>query len=197
MRYAQIREIDISNGENIGISLFVQGCNFHCKGCFNQETWNFDGGYEWTPETEARFIDLLGKPYVKRVSVLGGEPLADENMKDVLCLLKKIRSEYPDKKIWLYTGNTFEGITKVDFFSYMTPYVKGEKTLYECADLLWRAYLKCIKFIELLKYIDVLVDGKFEVDKRDITLKFRGSSNQRIIDVQKSLELGKVIKYMD
>ena len=88
MRYSQIREMDISNGEGIGVSLFVQGCHFHCKGCFNQETWDFNGGKQWTKETKNKFVELAGKPYVKRISILGGEPLADENITEVYFLLQ-------------------------------------------------------------------------------------------------------------
>lgn len=107
MRYAQIRKMDISNGEGIGISLFVQGCHFHCKNCFNQETWDFKGGKEWTPAVEEGFIKLAGKPYIKRISILGGEPLADENVKAVYDLIVHLREIYGDsKEIWLYTGYT-------------------------------------------------------------------------------------------
>lgn len=106
MRYAQIRKLDVSNGTGVGISLFVQGCHFHCFNCFNQETWNFDGGKEWTPDVEKRFLELANRPYIKRVSILGGEPLADENVDTVIDLCEKLFG----KTIWVYTGYRKEEI---------------------------------------------------------------------------------------
>ena len=100
MRYAQIRNMDISNGENIGVSLFVQGCRFKCKNCFNKETWDFSGGKEWTKEIESKFFELIDRPYIKRISILGGEPLADENAEEVLNLIKEIKGRFPTKDIW-------------------------------------------------------------------------------------------------
>ena len=104
MRYAQIRSMDISNGEGVGVSLFVQGCPFHCKNCFNSETWDFNGGKEWTEKTKNKFMELIDRPYIKRVSFLGGECLADQNLDEVLKLVKQIRISFPEKTIWLYTG---------------------------------------------------------------------------------------------
>lgn len=104
MRYASIRKMDISNGSGIGVSLFVQGCPFHCKGCFNQETWDFDGGKEWTEEIENAFLNLIGQRFVKRVSILGGEPLCEENANEVARLIIKIKMLYPDVEIWVFTG---------------------------------------------------------------------------------------------
>lgn len=148
MRYALMRKMDISNGAFVGVSLFVQGCHFHCKNCFNEETWDFKGGYEWTQESKDKFLELMNKPYIKRVSILGGEPLADENIKDVVDLMKTIKEKYPDKDIWVYTGYTFSVVKN--------------------------------KMPDVLKYADVIVDGRYIEELRDITLKFRGSSNQRI-----------------
>lgn len=108
MRYASIRDFDISNGEGIGASLFVQGCEFHCKGCFNSETWDFKGGEEWTEDKEKYFMELVDKPYISRVSILGGEPLHPVNREAVLNLCKKIKTAYPNKAIWVYTGYTIE-----------------------------------------------------------------------------------------
>ena len=161
MRYAQIRNMDISNGEHIGVSLFVQGCRFCCKGCFNKETWDFNGGKEWTQEVEDKFFDLINRPYIKRVSILGGEPLADGNKLVVLDLIKKIKDKYPNKSIWLYTGYTFEEISSLNN----------------------------------LRYIDVLVDGRYIEEQKDLTLKFRGSKNQRLIDIQKTLKENKIVLY--
>ena len=112
MRYASIRELDISNGEGVGVSLFVQGCHFKCLGCFNSETWDFNGGKEWTEEIENKFLELAARPYIKRISILGGEPLAKKNYLEVKFLLQKLKQKYPDKKIWLFSGYTFEEISK-------------------------------------------------------------------------------------
>ena len=157
MRYALIREMDISNGEGIGVSLFVQGCHFHCKGCFNQETWDFNGGKEWTEEIENKFFELVNRPYVRRISILGGEPLADENVDGVLNLILKLKQKYPFKKIWLYTGYTYEAIKEKE---------------YDSGAHLSRGII--------LDTVDVLVDGTYIKEQRDITLSFRGSRNQRI-----------------
>lgn len=164
MNFASIRSCDISNGRDIGVSLFVQGCKFHCKNCFNKSTWDFDGGRLFTDEIKQKFLILAKPKYIKRVSILGGEPLAVQNRDTVLSLCKEIKGKYPDKSIWLYTGYTFEDINNL----------KG------------------------IEYIDIIVDGRYIEEKRDITLAFRGSSNQRIIDVKKSLKEGKtVVLYLD
>lgn len=157
MRYASIRDMDISNGNGIGVALFTQGCHFHCKNCFNKSTWDFCGGKEFTKETCDKFMKLVNRPFIKRVSILGGEPLAKENVDDVYDILKHIHN----KTIWVYTGYTFE----------------------------------VVKNYEIMKYIDYLVDGQYVDELRDLKLKFRGSSNQRIVDVQKSLKENKVVLY--
>lgn len=156
MRYALMRKMDISNGTFVGVSLFVQGCPFHCKGCFNQDTWNFDGGHEWTEDTKETFLSLVNKPYVKRISILGGEPLATQNLPDVVDLMKEVKARFPDKDIWVYTGRTMGSL--------QMPTRNIEQT-----------YLQ-----RVLEYADVIVDGPFIESKKDITLKFRGSSNQNI-----------------
>ena len=165
MRYAAIRSFDVTNGKGVGISLFVQGCPFHCKNCFNPETWDFNNGKEWTDEIENKFIKLAKREYIKRVSLLGGSPLCDKNVEDVLLLIKRLRLECPDKKIWVYTGYDWNDIIHSN-----NPTIE-------------QLYRK-----EILSYIDVLVDGQFEYDKKDLTLAFRGSTNQRLIDVQKSIK---------
>lgn len=142
MRYASIRDMDISNGNGIGVTLFTQGCHFHCKNCFNKSTWDFDGGKEFTRETCNKFMKLVNRPFIKRVSILGGEPLAKENVDDVCNILKQIKN----KTIWVYTGYTFETVKNYD----------------------------------IMKYIDYLVDGQYVDELRDLTLEFRGSSNQNI-----------------
>lgn len=163
MRYAQIRNLDISNGDGLGIALFVQGCHFHCKDCFNQETWDFNGGEKWTHETFQQFIELANKPHIKRISILGGEPLADENVNDVLALIISLKANYPEKKIWVYTGYLYEDIYTVAATSFHDRLRK-----------------------EVLNYIDILCDGKFETDNADPLNKEKkwvGSTNQRVIDM--------------
>jgi anaerobic ribonucleoside-triphosphate reductase activating protein len=176
IRYAQIREMDISNGEGIGVSLFVQGCHFHCKNCFNKDTWDFNGGKEWTEEVKNKFIKLINKPYVKRVSILGGEPLADENVVDVLNLIKEIKTQYPCKTIWLYSGYLYEQIdTNID----------TDENMY------WQ------KRRDILYLCDVLVDGKFQEELADVKYPWAGSTNQRVIDIKKSLEQDEVVLWCD
>ena len=175
MKYVDYYDCDICNGISNGMSLFVSGCPFHCKGCFNPETWDYNYGKEWTPQIEDKFLKLVGRDYIKRISFLGGSPLCDKNIEDVSLLIQKIRYEYPDKQIWVFTGYTWEEISNPasldDGWFTMPQYYRKE----------------------LLNYIDVLVDGRFEEDKKDHSLAFRGSVNQRIIDVQKSLEAEEVV----
>lgn len=173
MRYALIREMDISNGEGVGVSLFVQGCHFHCPGCFNQEEWDFNGGKEWTEDVKNNFFELIDRPFIKRVSFLGGEPLADENAETVYELIQGIKSSFPDKKIWVYTGYSWDAITSSN--------TDNEANFNRTS---------------ILQYIDVLVDGQFQLDKQDINhkqIKFAGSTNQRIIDVKQSLKQNEVV----
>ena len=167
IKYAQIREMDISNGEGIGVSLFTQGCSFHCKNCFNQETWNYNKGKEWTKEIENMFFRLIDDSYITRVSFLGGDPLYSKNLNKIIELCNKIKKIYPNKVIWLYSGYKFENI------------------------------VSDIQRKNILKYIDILVDGQFIDKLKDLRLKFRGSSNQRVIDVQKSLKESKIILYIN
>lgn len=176
MRYASIRSLDISNGEGVGVSLFVQGCPFHCKNCFNSETWDFNGGKEWTEETKNKFIELINRPYIKRVSFLGGECLAEQNLDEILKLVQEIRISFPDKTIWLYTGYTWENLINVNY----------------PLDSEWE---NRILRKSIIKLCDVLVDGEYIDEQRNITLKWRGSSNQRVIDVKQSLAQNKVVLY--
>ena len=173
MRYALIRETDISNGEGVGVSLFVQGCPFRCYNCFNPETWDFNDGKEWNEEVENQFIELAKRPYIKRVSILGGEPLADENTQDVLNLVNKIRLLLPEKTIWLYSGYIWE-----DIF------------------LPTRDELSRIRR-DIISQCDVFVDGRYIDELRNITLKWRGSRNQRVIDCKKSIQENKIILFTD
>ena len=181
MKYASIRELDISNGEGVGVSLFVQGCHFHCKGCFNSETWDFNGGYEWTQKTKEDFLKLVDRPYIKRVSILGGEPLADENLDEVLKLVNEIRLSFPLKDIWLYSGYTFEQVVYPvvtdDFNPVRDEMINKRRTIVE----------QC----------DVFVDGRYVDAQRDVTAKWRGSTNQRVVNLKESLKQNKVVLYCD
>lgn len=161
MKYAQIREMDVTNGSGIGVALFTQGCPYHCKNCFNPETWDFNKGMVWTKETENKIIELLKPEYITRLTILGGEPLIERNIEPLTALLKRVKGIYPDKQVWLYTGGDFEVL----------------EGLYE----------------EIFQYIDILIDGRYVDDLRDYKLKWRGSSNQKIIDVQASLKSGNVV----
>ena len=178
MRYANFRKLDISNGEGVGISLFVQGCQFHCYNCFNSKAWDFNGGYEWTDQIEEEFLKLAQRPYIKRISILGGEPLAPENVESVLNLVNKIRLLFGEnKKIWLYTGYLWE-------------------VIYEKSVIPNRTATDLVR-LELVKQCDVVVDGLYMDDLRDLTLQFRGSSNQRIIDIPKTLMKGEAVLWQN
>lgn len=186
MRYAQIRSMDISNGEGVGVSLFVQGCPFHCKNCFNSETWDFNGGKEWTEKTKNKFMELIDKPYIKRVSFLGGECLAEQNLDEVLKLVKEIRISFPEKTIWLYTGFEWNDIM-CSFAGLQADCVTLDKKDIEAFE----------KRRKIISNVDVLVDGEYIDEQKDLTLKWRGSKNQNCIDVKQSLAQNKVILYCD
>lgn len=186
MRYAQIRSMDISNGEGVGVSLFVQGCPFHCKNCFNSETWDFNGGKEWTEKTKNKFMELIDRPYIKRVSFLGGECLADQNLDEVLKLVKQIRISFPEKTIWLYTGFCWNDIM-CSFAGLQADCVVLDKKDIEA----WEKRRK------IIFNVDVLVDGEYIDEQKDLSLKFKGSKNQRVIDVKQSLAQNKVVLYCD
>lgn len=180
MRYAQIRSMDISNGEGVGVSLFVQGCDRHCFNCFNSETWDFNGGKEWTEEAKNKFMELIDRPYIRRISVLGGEPLAEQNLDEVLSLIKEIRISFPKKSIWLYTGYELSEIIKQEQYEK----VSGIPSVWS-------------KRWKIISNIDVLVDGEYIDEQKDLTLKWRGSKNQNCIDVKKSLAQNKMVLYCD
>lgn len=169
MNYADIKKVDVANGPGTRVSLFVSGCNHHCKGCFNQCAWDFNYGEKFTEETMNKILEDLDKPYIKGLTLLGGEPLEHENQKGLLPLVKKVKEKFPEKTIWCYTGFDFE------------------------KDVSGRMMKEWQETKELMKYVDVLVDGKFQEEKKDIKLRFRGSSNQRIIDVPKSFQQHKVV----
>ena len=169
MRYSEIEKCECHNGLGWGISLYTQGCHFHCKGCFNSETWNFDGGKEYTEDTKQTILNLLHPEYITRFSVLGGEPLEGCNWLDLADLLVDIKIQYPNIKIWLYTGFTYEWLQVL-------------------ADTEASGYDKNLLYI-ILKNVDVLVDGQFQEDKKDLTYPFAGSTNQRVIDMNKTREV--------
>ena len=171
VNYGEIKKCDIANGEGVRVALFVSGCRHHCKGCFNSMTWDFNYGNEFTENEINRVIKELDHSYVSGLSVLGGEPLEHVNQQGLLPLLKRVKEKFPDKNIWCYSGYTFE------------------------TDIMGKMYNNWKETPEILSYIDVLVDGKFEEDKKDIKLRFRGSSNQRIIDVKKSLKENKAVLF--
>lgn len=180
MRFASMRNLDISNGEGVGVSLFVQGCDRHCFNCFNPDTWDFNGGKEWTEETKNKFIKLIDRPYINRISVLGGEPLAEQNLDEVLSLIKEIRISFPEKTIWLYTGYEMSEIVKQEQYER----VSGIPDVWS-------------KRWEIIKQVNVLVDGEYIDEQKDLTLKWRGSKNQRVVDVQQSLAQNKMVLYCD
>lgn len=159
MNYGTIKRTDIANGPGVRVSLFVSGCRNHCKGCFNPETWNFDYGEEFTASTIREILTALEPPHITGLSVLGGDPLEPENQEDVSCLCAWVKTSYPSKTIWLYTGYRFEDVAH----------------------------------LHLMRYVDVVVDGIFIEAKKNLMLRFRGSENQRIIDVRKSLDNRKVV----
>lgn len=168
MNYATIKNCDVANGSGVRISLFVSGCTHHCKNCFNEEAWDFNYGEEFTQNTINEITELLEPSYIKGLSLLGGEPLEPQNQLGILPLLRKVKEVYPTKDIWCYSGYTFEYIQSkmVDTL----PYTK-----------------------ELLSYIDVLVDGKFVEELKNPMLQFRGSSNQRLINLPKTLQENTII----
>ncbi len=161
MNYGEIKKHDIANGQGIRVSLFVSGCRHHCKNCFNSETWDFSFGREFTKETEEEILKALGPGYISGLTLIGGEPMEIENQRDLLAFVKKVKEAYPNKDIWCYTGFVYE-------------------------DLLKSGRGRCEATDELLRNIDVLVDGPFIESKKNISLKFRGSENQRIIDLRKT-----------
>ena len=200
MRFASMRNLDISNGEGVGVSLFVQGCDRHCFNCFNSETWDFNGGKEWTEETKNKFIKLIDRPYINRISILGGEPLAERNLDEVLSLIKEIRISYPEKSIWLYTGyhvfiNYPESHRQHKVILSTRPNA-STNIIYD-DELFFKKQEEDRKRSDIISLCNVLVDGEYIDEQKDLTLAYRGSKNQRVIDVQKTLAQNKIILYCD
>lgn len=161
MHYNKIRKMDISNGPGVRVSIFLQGCSFNCRNCFNPETHDFNKGEEFTYNTINKLLELSDKKYINGLSILGGEPLHEFNILGTIKLAKAFKEKFPDKTIWVWTGFLFENVINKDIF----------------------------------KYIDVLVDGRFEEEHKDIRLKYCGSTNQRVIDVKQSIEQNKIVLY--
>ena len=164
MKYNKIRKMDIADGEGVRVSIFFQGCDFHCKNCFNEETWDWDYGKEFTDEEIEKVIYLAKFDHITGLSILGGEPMHPKNIEGATKLAKRFKEVYPNKTIWAWSGFLFD------------EYINKK---------------------EIAKYLDVLVDGQFKDELRNPNLKWRGSSNQRVIDVQKSLKKGEVVLYCD
>lgn len=159
MRWAKIRTEDIANGPGFRVSIYVQGCNNHCPGCFNPETWDFEGGKEFTDKVKSKFLELGKSKKIAGFSILGGEPL--QQGKDMLDLVKEIKETYPDKTIWMWTGCVYEELTPEQ--------------------------------LDIIKYVDVLIDGRFDMEHKTPRSRYKGSFNQRVIDVAKTLEANKCV----
>ncbi len=169
MNYASIKPVDIANGEGVRVSLFVSGCRHHCKNCFNAEAWDFGYGLPFTDEVVEQLMAYLAPDYISGLTLLGGEPFEPENQKPLLDFVKSVKQRFPDKNIWCYTGFDLEK----ELLSPSRATTEYTKPLLEC--------------------IDVLVDGRFVEELKDITLRFKGSSNQRIINLPATLKLGKIV----
>ena len=166
MHYGEIKNCDIANGIGVRVSLFVSGCTTHCEGCFQPETWDLNYGNDFTEETENRILEMLAPDYICGLTVLGGEPFEPENQRVLVDFLRKVRRKYPEKSIWCFTGFTLEML-------------ETEGT-----------HCHCEATEEMLSLIDVLVDGRFDKSKKNISLRFRGSENQRLIDLNLTRECG-------
>lgn len=171
MNYADIKQYDVANGVGIRVSIFVSGCTHHCKGCFNEVAWDFNYGKPFTEKEIDLIIDYLKPSYVSGLTVLGGEPFEYCNQQGLLPLLRKVKEIYPEKDIWCFTGYSFD------------------------KDILSKMCKEWEETQEMLSYIDVLVDGEFVEELKDLTLRFKGSSNQRTIMVKESIESGQIQLY--
>ena len=169
MYYGTIKNFDIADGPGCRVSLFVSGCRNHCPGCFNQETWDFHYGQEYTAETEQMILQALAPDYIQGLSLLGGDPFEPENQRELLRLLRSVKSAFPKKNIWAYTGYTLEKLQNAE------------------------GHPRCEATDEMLSMIDILVDGPFIEAKKNISLRFRGSENQRIIDLPNTLKSGEIV----
>lgn len=173
MYYGEIKNCDIANGFGVRVSLFVSGCTNHCEHCFQPQTWDFDYGQPFTSETEQQLLDLLAPPYIQGLTLLGGEPFEPENQRVLVPFVRRVRETYPQKTVWAFSGFTLEELR-----------TEGSHPRCEATD-------------ELLSMLDVLVDGRFVEALKDISLRFRGSSNQRLIDMKKTLASGEIVLLPD
>lgn len=173
MNYATIKNCDIANGPGVRVSLFVSGCRHHCKGCFNAIAWDFDYGEPFTQDTIDRILNMLAPEHIKGITLLGGEPFEPENQPAIVELLRQIKAKFPEKSVWAFSGYLFD-----------EDILAGKLGPWEITQ-------------EYISYIDVLVDGRFVEEKKDLSLRFRGSSNQRIIDVRASLAAGEIVLWED
>ena len=169
MNYAGIKKLDVANGPGLRVTLFVSGCTHHCKGCFNKETWDFNYGNPFTEEVEEEILKELRRPQIAGLTLLGGEPFEYVNQKGLLSLVRRAKAEFPEKPLWCFTGYDFE------------------------KDILGRMVSEWEETKELLSYIDILVDGEFMEELKDLNLRFKGSSNQRTIMVQESMKKGRIV----
>ena len=173
MNYAEIKYCDIANGAGVRTTLFVSGCRHHCEGCFNPDTWNFAAGEPFTNEVADKIIESLEPTYIDGLTLLGGEPFEPENHAELTALLERVRAERPGKNVWAYSGFTWDQLVEGP----SRAHTEGARTM--------------------LELVDVLVDGPFVLAQKDISLRFRGSANQRIIDVPRSLAAGSVVLWED
>ena len=171
MYFGAIKKSDIANGEGIRTTLFVSGCTNKCKNCFNPETWSFTYGSPFTKEVAEDILKTFDSPFISGLTLLGGEPMEPENQRELLPFIREFKSRYPDKTLWLYTGNLYEELTGVP-----------------------GSHFKCLDITaEILSYVDILVDGRFIEEEKRLGLRFRGSANQRIIDMNKTRDAGEIV----
>lgn len=173
MNYAQIKNCDIANGPGVRVSLFVSGCTHRCKGCFNEIAWDFNYGEPFTQQTVDMLLEMLAPGHIKGITLLGGEPFEPENQPAIVDFLRQLKAKYPEKSVWAFSGYLFD-----------RDILTGKLGPWEITR-------------EYISYLDVLVDGPFVLEKKDLSLRFRGSSNQRIIDVPATLEKGEIVLWED
>ena len=171
MNYAGIKYCDVANGEGVRVSLFVSGCTHHCKECFNKEAWDFHYGNPFTQKEIDRILEYLKPNYIAGLSLLGGEPMEPVNQEGILPLLRVVKQTYPEKNIWCYTGYLFD------------------------KDVLDKMCKESEVTKEIVSYLDIVVDGEFMIDRKNLKINFRGSDNQRIIDVKKTLDAGEIVHW--